>query len=66
MRSANRFKGQCSPHEAFSSSPDGYDWNRISSCAANLTNNKSWRFGPDAMERYDNEERGFLARQLAE
>ena len=66
MRSANRFKGQCSPHEAFSSSPDGYDWDRISSCAANLANNKSWRFGPDAMERYDNEERGFLARQLAD
>ena len=66
MRYANRFKGQQSPHEAFGSSPDRYDWGEISARAANLASNKSWRFGPDAMERYDNEERGFLTRQLVD
>jgi CRISPR-associated endonuclease Csn1 len=29
-----------------------------------LPKNKAWRFGPDAMQRFENEERGFLDRQL--
>lgn len=63
---ANRFKENKTPYEAFSSSPDGYDWAWISEHAVNMPSNKSWRFGPDAMERYENEERDFLARQLNE
>jgi len=66
MRIANRVKGQKTPYEAFASSPDGFNWPEIAARAANLPNNKSWRFGPDAMERYDNEERDFLSRQLNE
>ncbi len=66
MRQANRFKGQQTPHEAFALSPTGYDWQGISARAVNLPNNKSWRFGPDAMDRYDDEERNFLARQLVD
>ncbi|MEQ9042544.1 MAG: type II CRISPR RNA-guided endonuclease Cas9 [Alphaproteobacteria bacterium] len=66
MRAANRFKGQKSPYEAFASSPDPFNWEKITERAGNLPSNKSWRFGPDAMERFDNEERGFLARQLNE
>lgn len=66
FRQANRDKGNKSPCEAFSSSPDGYDWEIISYLSANLPNNKSWRFGPDAMERYENKERDFLDRQLNE
>jgi CRISPR-associated endonuclease Csn1 len=66
MRYANRAKGQQTPHEAFGSSPDDYDWRKISERAANLSNNKTWRFGPDAMERYNNEERDFLSRQLVD
>jgi len=64
MRYANRFKESMTPHEAFSASPDGYDWVAISKRSTSLPNNKSWRFGPDAMDRYDDEERDFLARQL--
>ncbi|MCF6199930.1 MAG: type II CRISPR RNA-guided endonuclease Cas9 [Hyphomicrobiaceae bacterium] len=66
MRRANHFKGGRSPHEAFSDSPNGYDWDLISSLSANLPPNKSWRFGPDAMQRFEDEERDFLARQLNE
>lgn len=66
MRRANRDKGQRSPYDAFGNSPAGYDWNAITERAANLPNNKAWRFGPDAMARYQDEETGFLARQLNE
>jgi len=66
MRYANRFKGQRTPHEAFASSPERYDWEAISARAANLLKNRSWRFNPDAMDRYNNDERDFLARQLTD
>ncbi len=66
FRKANRDKGNSTPHEAFASNPAGYDWQAISERAAQMPNNKSWRFGPDAMDRYDNEERDFLDRQLNE
>ena len=61
MRHANRFKGQQTPFEAFSLSPKGYDWAEISTRAVNLPKNKSWRFNPDAMDRYNDSERNFLA-----
>ena len=66
MRRANRIKGRQSPYEAFSHNPAGFDWDAIKARAANLPPNKSWRFSPDAMERYENEERDFLARQLTD
>ena len=66
MRVANRLKGQRSPYEAFADSPAGCDWEAISARAANMPANKSWRFGPDAMDRYNNEERDFLDRQLVD
>lgn len=66
LRAANRIKANRTPYEAFSSSPEGFDWAAISARAANLPPNKSWRFGPDAMQRYDDEERDFLARQLTD
>jgi len=66
MRHANRFKGQQTPFEAFSLSPKGYDWAEISTRAVNLPKNKSWRFNPDAMDRYNDSERNFLARQLTD
>lgn len=66
MRKANRDKANRTPHEAFGDSPAGYKWDEISENASNLPNNKAWRFGPDAMSRYDNEERDFLARQLGD
>lgn len=63
-RKANRDKGRRSPFEAFGTSPQGYDWDEIASRASELPAQKSWRFAPDAMERYESEERGFLDRQL--
>ena len=63
---SNRYKGNRSPFEAFGNSPAGYDYDAMRARAAKLPPNKRWRFLPDAMERYENEERGFLDRQLTE
>lgn len=65
LRRANRDKGNKTPFEAFGDSPQGYDWDEISKRAAELPPNKKWRFGPDAMERYE-KDGGFLARQLTD
>ena len=69
MRYANRAKGRETPFKAFGSSPTiagrRYDWEAIARRAANLPRNKSWRFAPDAMERFD-KQGDFLARQLNE
>lgn len=64
MRWANRLKTNMTPHEAFSANQHGLDWEAITERAARLPKNKQWRFGPDAMDRFDREERDFLSRQL--
>ncbi len=66
MRQANRDKGNQTPHQAFGHSPSEYNWEEISKRAAELSPSKRWRFNPDAMERYENFEGGFLARQLTD
>lgn len=66
LRRANRDKGQRAPYEAFGHNPTGYDWQAISERAANLTKGKRWRFAPDAMDRYENNERDFLDRHLTD
>lgn len=63
LRRANRDKAQKSPHEAFANSPAGYDWNGVVARVTALPEGKRWRFGPDAMERFEQDE-GFLARHL--
>lgn len=60
---ANRYKGERSPWEAFGNSHDGYDWQGIVTRANYLPDNKKWRFSPDAMDRFKNEE-DVLARML--
>jgi len=62
-RTANRMKRSNCPAEAF-----GQDarWTEILAAAAGLPTNKRWRFAPDAMERFEKSERGFLARQMNE
>lgn len=68
MRWANRLKGNRTPYEAFASDThknDGIDWETVSRCAARLPGNKSWRFGPDAMKRFEGEN-DFIARQLTD
>lgn len=66
MRQANRDKQNKTPFEAFAHSSSGYDWEEISKRVAELPPAKRWRFGPDAMERFENDEGGFLARQLTD
>jgi CRISPR-associated endonuclease Csn1 len=62
-RRANRDKGNKSPHEAFSRSPAGYDWDAVLARVQDLPRNKHWRFGEDAMEKFA-DEANFLERQL--
>jgi CRISPR-associated endonuclease Csn1 len=77
-RDMNRLKRGRTPHEAFSGDAR---WAEIEANAATLPKNKRWRFGSDAMDRFDEaalgridrREReamglgsGFLARQLNE
>jgi len=65
-RKANRDKKNQTPYGAFGHSPEGYDWEEVSKRAAELPASKGWRFAPDAMERYEKFEGGFLARQLTD
>ena len=62
-QSCNRDKRNRSPYEAWGHIPK--KWNVISTNLKNLPDNKSWRFAPDAMERFEGES-GFLARQLTD
>lgn len=66
LRKANRDKANRTPHEAFGHTPAGYNWEEISKRSAELSPAKRWRFGPDAMARFESEEGGFLARQLTD
>ncbi len=66
MRYANQYKGRKTPNEAFSQSPEGYDWDRIEQTIHAMPAYKKWRFAPDAMDRFDEDEKGFLARQLGD
>lgn len=63
---ANRAKGNRSPWEAFCRDGEqGFDWAGIAARGARLPANKSWRFGPDAMERLE-QDGDFLDRQLTD
>jgi len=59
---ANRGKRNQSPSEAYT----GAAYDAVRERSRGLPPNKRWRFDPDAMERFENEERDFLARQLQE
>ena len=69
MRFANQAKGNQSPHEAFGTSPTvqgfAYSWDEILARAEQLPKNKRWRFGSQAMERFE-ADHDFLDRQLTD
>ena len=65
VAAANRAKGDRSPHEAFGHSPEGYDYQEILARTADWRDNKRWRFQPEAMKEFEEEDR-FLDRQLNE
>lgn len=62
-RSCNLFKKEQTPYEAFSHSPDGYDWNKIMERAEKLPNHKGDKFLKSAMDKFE-QDSGFIARQL--
>jgi CRISPR-associated endonuclease Csn1 len=69
LREANRAKKDRSPYDAFHANPKigpyQYNYEEIRMRADALPRNKRWRFYPDAMERFANEQE-FLDRQLNE
>ncbi|MCD4735694.1 MAG: type II CRISPR RNA-guided endonuclease Cas9 [Bacteroidales bacterium] len=52
---ANRDKGERCPFEAFGHNPKGYEWDEILARAEKLPKNKRWKFYPDAMKNFENE-----------
>ena len=64
---ANKLKRKRSPSEAFGpgSGNTRYPWDEIVERANRLPDEKRWRFGPEAMKRFD-KNGGFLARQLVD
>ena len=67
LREANRIKGKRSPYDAFHHEEKGsrYDYEAMLLRVDSLPKNKRWRFHPDAMERFADEQQ-FLDRQLNE
>lgn len=65
-RECNRIKGERSPHEAFGSNPEGFDWARISENARKFPYRKRIKFAPDALKKYLEEGPGFIASQLTD
>ncbi len=63
-RQANRDKGKRTPFEAFGDSPDGYSWSDIQERVKHLPTAKHWRFGEDAMERWNRDHSDFSERHL--
>lgn len=61
--SCNDFKGNKSPYEAFSSSPDKYDWESMVKRSKSLPNGKGAKFLAGAMEKFESES-SFLNNQL--
>lgn len=62
-KSANNFKGNRSPFEAFGNNNGQYNYEEILLRSKNLPRHKRWRFEAGAMEKF-NDENSFLASQL--
>lgn len=62
-RTCNLLKKEQTPYEAFSHSPEGYDWNKIMERAEKLPNHKGDKFLKDAIVKFE-EDSGFITRQL--
>jgi CRISPR-associated endonuclease Csn1 len=62
-RACNRVKENRTPFEKWGTDPER--WDIISAEVRRMHRSKQWRFGPDAMDRFEREE-GFIARQLTD
>ncbi|MCV6599211.1 MAG: type II CRISPR RNA-guided endonuclease Cas9 [Alphaproteobacteria bacterium] len=60
---ANKFKGNRTPWEAFNESPNGYNWDDIKRRAMKLSSEQQWRFNENAMKKFSDKE-GPIARAL--
>ena len=60
IREDNRWKGNRAPAEYWT----GDERQEIAERAERLFKRKAWRFAPDAMQRFDEKNEGWLARQL--
>lgn len=63
LKEANREKRDQTPYEAWGSDPER--WATIQANLKNLSDKKTWRFGPDAMERFEGDS-DFLDRSLVD
>lgn len=61
--SANRYKANRTPFEAFGESKDGYNWSEIQKRAKKLNYEQQWRFSKDAMTKFETQQ-GPIARSL--
>lgn len=61
----NKAKGNKTPYEKWGPHIAPEKWEIISTQVARLHHSKQWRFGPDAMKRFE-EEQGLLKRQLTD
>ena len=62
-RTCNAKKKEQTPFEAFSHSPDNFEWEKIMERAEGLPNHKGDKFLKSAMEKFETEN-GFINRQL--
>ena len=60
---ANRYKANRTPYEAFGESKDGYNWAEIQKRAKKLSFEQQWRFSKDAMKKFEDKQ-GPIARSL--
>ncbi len=64
--SCNAFKAECSPYEAFSSNPNGFNWDEIVARANQLKNtSKKNKFSSTAMDNFEKDS-SFITRQLTD
>ncbi|MCE1169693.1 MAG: hypothetical protein LWX70_16560, partial [Sphingobacteriia bacterium] len=63
-KACNQIKKELTPYEAFGHSPPGFDWDTIKELYEKLPFNKRIKFSPQAMDRFDEENGGFIQRQL--
>ncbi len=66
MKSANYYKGNKTPYEAFSSNKDGFNYDEILERAKVFNKSKFDRFTKDAMNIYNKEGGDFIASQLSD
>ncbi len=64
-RHCNRSKRNLTPYEKWGPDKNPAQWDVIAAQVARMHRSKQWRFGPDAMERFERNE-GFIARQLTD